>query len=93
MMILNGKTAAETAGEDMGAYTKELYSLLFDPDENNKNTKRFLEEHPDFYGIPLKLPNGITRAFDEEPYEITLMPHTCGTDGFYISLFGKKASN
>lgn len=73
---------------------KLVYSTCtLNPEENNKNTKRFLEEHPDFYGIPLKLPNGVTRAFDEEPYEITLMPHTCGTDGFYISLFGKKASN
>ena len=82
------------SADNLAVGGKLVYSTCtLNPDENNKNTKRFLEEHPDFYGIPLKLPNGITRAFDEEPYEITLMPHTCGTDGFYISLFGKKASN
>ena len=82
------------SADNLAVGGKLVYSTCtLNPDENNKNTKRFLKEHPDFYGIPLKLPNGITRAFDEEPYEITLMPHTCGTDGFYISLFGKKASN
>ena len=32
------------------------------------------------------LPEGVSRAFDENDYEITLMPHTAGTDGFYIAL-------
>lgn len=68
-----------------------VYSTCtLNPAENNRNTKRFLEEHPDFYGIKLKLPMGVERAFDENDYEITLMPHTAGTDGFYISLFGRK---
>lgn len=69
-----------------------LYSTCtLNPQENNANAKRFLEEHPDFYGIKLKLPEGITRAFKENDYELTLMPHTAVTDGFYIALFGKKA--
>ena len=80
------------SAERLASGGKLVYSTCtLNPKENNMNTKRFLEEHPEFYGIPLNLPKGVTRAFDEEPYEITLMPHTCSTDGFYISLFGKKA--
>lgn len=68
-----------------------VYSTCtLNPAENNKNAKRFLEEHPGFYGVKLSLPNGVERAFDENDYELTLMPHTAGTDGFYIAVFGKK---
>ena len=35
----------------------------------------------------------LKRAFDEEDYELTLMPHTADTDGFYIAVFGKKVWN
>lgn len=68
-----------------------VYSTCtLNPAENNKNAQRFLEEHPDFYGVKLSLPSQIKRAIDENDYEITLMPHTSGTDGFYIAVFGKK---
>ena len=68
-----------------------VYSTCtLNPEENNKNAKRFLDEHPDFYGVKLKLPQSITRAYEENDYELTLMPHTSGTDGFYIAVFGKK---
>lgn len=68
-----------------------VYSTCtLNPAENNKNALRFLEEHPDFYGVKLSLPPQINRAIDENDYEITLMPHTSGTDGFYIAVFGKK---
>ena len=68
-----------------------VYSTCtLNPAENNKNARRFLEEHPDFYGVKLSLPPLINRAIDENDYEITLMPHTSGTDGFYIAVFGKK---
>ena len=68
-----------------------VYSTCtLNPAENNKNTQRFLEEHPDFYGVKLALPPQINRAFEENDYEITLMPHTADTDGFYIAVFGKK---
>lgn len=68
-----------------------VYSTCtLNPAENNENANRFLSEHPDFYGVKIKLPNGIERAFDEEPYEITLMPHKAKTDGFYFAVFGKK---
>lgn len=68
-----------------------VYSTCtLNPAENNDNARRFLDEHPDFYGINLKLPEGVSRAFDENNYELTLMPHTAHTDGFYIAVFGKK---
>ena len=68
-----------------------VYSTCtLNPAENNKNARRFLEEHPDFYGVKISLPPQINRAIDENDYEITLMPHTSGTDGFYIAVFGKK---
>lgn len=68
-----------------------VYSTCtLNPAENNENANRFLSEHPDFYGVKIKLPNGVERAFDEEPYEITLMPHKAKTDGFYFAVFGKK---
>ena len=68
-----------------------VYSTCtLNPAENNRNAERFLAEHPDFYGIKIELPKGIKRTFDEHNYELTLMPHTAGTDGFYISVFGKK---
>lgn len=68
-----------------------VYSTCtLNPEENNKNAQRFLEEHPDFFGVKLSLPSQINRAFEENDYEITLMPHTAGTDGFYIAVFGKK---
>ena len=68
-----------------------VYSTCtLNPAENNNNARRFLEEHPDFYGVKLSLPSQIKRAIEENDYEITLMPHTSGTDGFYIAVFGKK---
>lgn len=68
-----------------------VYSTCtLNPEENNKNAKRFLDEHTDFYGVKIKLPETIKRAFEEKDYELTLIPHTAGTDGFYIAVFGKK---
>lgn len=71
-----------------------LYSTCtLNPAENNQNVLRFLEEHPAFRGVPLTLPDGVIRAFDEEPHEITLMPHTADTDGFYIALLERTAAD
>lgn len=68
-----------------------VYSTCtLNPKENNENAEKFLKEHEDFEGVELKLFDGLNRAFDEKPYEITLMPHTADTDGFYISVFRKK---
>ena len=71
-----------------------VYSTCtLNPAENNQNTARFLREHPSFRGVPLSLPEGVGRAFDEQAYEITLMPHTAGCDGFYAAVFERTAAD
>ncbi|MEE1105459.1 MAG: 16S rRNA (cytosine(967)-C(5))-methyltransferase RsmB, partial [Ruminococcus sp.] len=60
------------------------------PRENNEIAAKFLSEHPDFEGVPLVLPDGVERAFDEREYEITLMPHTAAADGFYLAKLTKR---
>ena len=68
-----------------------VYSTCtLNPAENGGNVRRFLEEHPDFTGEPLSLPNTIRHAIEEQPCEITLMPHTAATDGFYIAKLKKR---
>lgn len=63
-----------------------IYSTCtLNPAENGENVSRFLMEHPGFKGKPLTLPEGVTRAIDENDYELTMMPHTAGTDGFYVA--------
>ena len=70
-----------------------VYSTCtLNPRENNEQTARFLREHPDFTGVKLKLPDGVERAIGEEDYEITLMPHTAHTDGFYFAVFTRRSS-
>lgn len=69
-----------------------VYSTCtLNPAENNQNTARFLSEHPDFEGVRLKLPDGIERMTGEQDHEITLSPHKCGTDGFYIAAFTRRS--
>ncbi len=79
------------SAENLANGGRLVYSTCtLNPAENNENARRFLAEHPNFYGVKIKLPKDINRAFDEEDYELTLMPHTADTDGFYIAVFGKK---
>ena len=67
-----------------------VYSTCtLNPAENGENARRFLREHPDFRGVPLTPPDGVARAIEENAWELTLMPHTAGTDGFYIAVFTK----
>ena len=71
-----------------------IYSTCtLNPAENNENAARFLKEHKNFRGASLKLPEGVKRAFDEQDYEITLMPHTAGCDGFYTAAFERVAAD
>lgn len=70
---------------------KLVYSTCtLNPQENNKNTAKFLAEHSGFEGVALKLPPQLGRAYEEQPYEITLMPHSYDGDGFYISVFTRR---
>lgn len=70
---------------------KLVYSTCtLNPQENNKNTAKFLAEHSDFEGVALEHPPQLGRAYEEQPYEITLMPHSYDGDGFYISVFTRR---
>jgi 16S rRNA (cytosine967-C5)-methyltransferase len=70
---------------------KLVYSTCtLNPQENNKNTAKFLAKHSDFKGVALELPPQLGRAYEEQPYEITLMPHSYDGDGFYISIFTRR---
>lgn len=81
------------SARSLAANGRLVYSTCtLNPKENNEVAARFLREHPQFEGVPLTLPDEITRAVDEEPYEITLMPHTAHTDGFYCAVFKRRSS-
>ena len=58
--------------------------------ENHDMIRRFLEEHPDFIGEPINLPNGIDRTIKEEPYCLTLLPGVYDTDGFFIAKLRRR---
>ena len=69
-----------------------IYSTCtLNPKENNEVVSRFLEEHPDFAGAGLNLPQGIERAVGEKDHEITLMPHKAGCDGFYLAALTRRS--
>lgn len=57
------------------------------PKENTGVAERFLREHPEFRPKPLSLPQNLPHAIPEPEYQLTLMPHVHGTDGFFISSF------
>ena len=79
------------SAENLAVGGRLVYSTCtLNPKENNSNVSRFLEEHPDFCGVNIELPDEITRSFKEQSYEITLMPHTAGTDGFYFAVLERK---
>ena len=81
------------SARSLSANGRLVYSTCtLNPKENNEVTARFLREHPQFEGVPLERPDEITRAVSEEPYEITLMPHTAHTDGFYCAMFKRRSS-
>lgn len=58
--------------------------------ENHDIIRRFLEEHPDFVGVPIDLPDGIDHTIEEEPYSLTLLPGVYDTDGFFIAKLRRK---
>jgi 16S rRNA (cytosine967-C5)-methyltransferase len=75
--------------ENCSQYVKSGGVLVYStctvlPEENEKNTKRFLDEHPEFE------PCDITVCEKTYHGEVQLLPNIHGTDGFYISKFRKK---
>ena len=82
----------ERSAEYLASGGRLVYSTCtLNPRENNEIAARFLSQHPDFEGVPLTLPDGVERAFDEQAYEITLMPHKAHTDGFYCAAFTRRS--
>lgn len=61
-------------------------------EENHDIIRRFLEEHPDFIGEPIDLPDGIEHIIEEEPYCLTLLPDVYDTDGFFIAKLRRRTA-
>ena len=60
--------------------------------ENHDVIARFLDEHPDFIGEPIELPDGIEHIIEEEPYCLTLLPGIYDTDGFFIAKLRRRST-
>lgn len=57
--------------------------------ENRDVAEKFLKNNPDFE--PVDVLSDVKRAIDEPSNMLTLMPHIHNTDGFFISVFRRKA--
>ncbi len=68
-----------------------LYSTCtLAPKENGQIADRFLKEHPEFEPYPLPLPSGVSHEIMEADNQLTIFPHTCGSDGFFVAAFQRK---
>lgn len=57
--------------------------------ENKEVCDRFLNENPEFSPYNLNL-DGLKSAIEEPKNQLTLMPHTNNTDGFFICAFKRQ---
>ncbi len=80
--------------ENAAKYVKVGGRLLYSTctlcrEENEKNTERFLQEHPEFG--PCALPACFDRLFPprESAHQVTIFPEDMGSDGFFIAVFTK----
>lgn len=60
--------------------------------ENHAIVERFLREHDDFIGEPIRSPDGIGHEIEEEAHCLTLIPGVYGTDGFFVAKLRRKAA-
>ena len=65
-------------------------TCTLNPAENERQTARFLSEHPEFSPRILPVPELFSLCGVEPSHEITLFPFVTGSDGFYIAGFLKK---
>lgn len=66
-----------------------VYSTCtLNPEENEKNTERFLKEHTDFVPVSIEL-KGYDNAVIKKN-TVTLFPCKNGTDGFFIGVFKRN---
>lgn len=69
-----------------------VYSTCtLNPAENGQVADAFLQQHPEFSPIPITIPAGMSRAVQEPEHHFTMTPFACGTDGFFVAVFEKKA--
>lgn len=67
-----------------------MYSTCtLNPKENREVVEKFLLQHPEFSPVPLTLPEGFERMFDEPSHMLTILPGFYNTDGFFIAKFRK----
>ena len=65
-----------------------MYSTCtLNPAENGEIADRFLAEHSGYEAMELVLPNTVKRTIKEPSNQLTLMPQTNGTDGFFMAAF------
>jgi 16S rRNA (cytosine967-C5)-methyltransferase len=68
-----------------------VYSTCtLNPKENNQVAARFLENNSEFEPYIINLPTALSHAVEEPDYQLTLMPHVHGTDGFFVAAFRKR---
>lgn len=60
------------------------------PEENEEVTAKFLADNPEFSPRLLPIPTCFEKAGIPVSHQITLFPHTHGSDGFYIAGFVRK---
>ncbi len=69
-----------------------VYSTCtLNPAENNEVAERFLRESPDFEPLPVKL-SGVRRVVEEPDCQLTMMPFSGASDGFFAASFRRKKS-
>ncbi len=60
------------------------------PEENEQVVRRFLEENPMFEDVAVSVPPSEGAEPFVSALGVTLMPHTHGTDGFYVAKLRRK---
>ncbi len=68
-----------------------VYSTCtLNPKENGEVATMFLKKNPSFIPVSVKVPDGIERMIDEPDNHLTMMPHACDGDGFFVALFKRR---
>lgn len=69
-----------------------VYSTCtLNPRENGKVAERFLQENDGFAPGTIELP-GVARVIPEPGYQLTMMPFSGASDGFFAAVFVRKTS-
>lgn len=70
-----------------------VYSTCtLDPLENGDVADHFLQSNPEFEPAPVRLP-GICRTVDEPENQLTMMPFSGASDGFFMAAFRRRKAD